>query len=247
VSARTFVIGDIHGDLDHLRTLIERLPLITREDTVVFLGDYLDRGPHSREVVRVVRALDLELGCNVIALRGNHEDAWLRVIDRGWPEFVMPPSNGCLATFQSYRDPARSDAMPSPEESASIFSGGFFPADVVDWMRSLPLFHEDEHGIYVHAGLIEKDGEFLHPSQTEPKSALLWTRSKAFFHDYRGKRVVIGHTATDLLPQELSQHTPEDPTDMWVSDHVIAIDTQCGKGGFLTAVELPSLTVYESR
>lgn len=247
MSARTFVIGDIHGDLDHLRKLIEKLPLITRKDTVVFLGDYVDRGPRSREVVRVVRALDLELGCNVVALRGNHEDAWLRVIDQGWPEFVMPPNNGCLATFRSYRAPDRRDVIPDAQESEGLFRGAFFPPDVIEWMRSLPLFHEDEHGIYVHAGLIEKDGKFLHPSETEPPTALLWTRSKAFFHDYDGKLVVIGHTATDLLPQELSKHTPEDPTDMWVSDHVIAIDTQCGKGGFLTAVELPSLAVYESR
>ena len=63
----------------------------------------------------------------------------------------------------------------------------------------------------------------------------------------RGKRVVFGHTTTDLLPPELSQYTPDDPKDLWAYENVIGIDTGCGRGGFLTAIELPSLTPYESR
>jgi serine/threonine protein phosphatase 1 len=76
---------------------------------------------------------------------------------------------------------------------------------------------------------------------------LLWLRTAEFFRSYRGKRIVVGHTTTDCLPPELSTYTPEDPTDMWVSESVLAIDTGCGKGGFLTAVELPAMKVYESR
>jgi serine/threonine protein phosphatase 1 len=59
--------------------------------------------------------------------------------------------------------------------------------------------------------------------------------------------VVCGHTSTDHLPPELSSFTPEDPLDMWAGEAVLVIDTGCGKGGFLTAVELPSVKVYESR
>lgn len=246
---RTFAIGDIHGDLDHLRLLLGKLPLIDAEDTVVFLGDYVDRGPRSMEVVRIVRALDLEVGCNVVCLRGNHEDAWLRVIDQGWPEFVMPPSNGCLATMRSYTGGpiAGDEEMPTKEEWEALFTGAFFPPDIVEWMKSLPHYYEDEHAIYVHAGLVDRDGGFAHPRETEPKAALLWTRSEAFFRDYRGKRVVVGHTKTDQLPPELSTYTVHDPEDLWAGVNVVATDTGCGKGGFLTAVEFPSGTVYESR
>lgn len=114
-------------------------------------------------------------------------------------------------------------------------------------MRSLPHWYEDEHAIYVHAGVIRRGDTWQHPRDTEPKSALLWTRSKELFTDYRGKRVVIGHTSTEYLPQELSTYTVDDPTNVFVSEHVLALDTGCGKGGFLTAVELPSLKVYASR
>lgn len=66
--------------------------------------------------------------------------------------------------------------------------------------------------------------------------------------DAGGKRVICGHTATEDLPVELSTYTPEDPTDLWYRGAVVAIDTRCGKeGGFLTALELPALKVYESR
>jgi serine/threonine protein phosphatase 1 len=114
-------------------------------------------------------------------------------------------------------------------------------------MRDLPHFYEDNHAIYVHAGLPKLSGGFPHPSEVKLKQALLWCRDEKFFRDYSGKLVVFGHTATALLPPELSSYTPEDPTDLWAGPHTVGIDTGCGKGGFLTGFELPAMRVYESR
>ena len=247
---RTFAIGDIHGELDHLRTLLSRLPDVGRGDTVVFMGDYVDRGPQSREVVEVVRGLDRDVGCNVVCLRGNHEDAWLKVIDEGWPGFVMPPGNGCLATLRSYTggDTSLGGGARTKEELLALLTGRFFPDETIAWFRGLHLWHEDEHAIYVHAGLtIDDEGRYPHPRYALNPTTLLWTRTEAFFRDYRGKRVVVGHTHTMDLPNELSTYTVDDPTDLWAGPAVVAIDTGCGREGFLTAVELPSMTVYESR
>lgn len=244
---RTFVIGDIHGEMDHLRRLMGRLPDVGASDTVVFLGDYVDRGPHSRAVVNAVRGLDRDTGCNVVCLRGNHEDAWLRVIDHGWPGFVLPPGNGCIAAFNSFRG-APADAMLSGEDYEALLTGRFLPPEVVTWFRGLPFWYEDEHAIYVHAGLgTDTEGRFVHPREAADPFALLWARTTAFFRDYRGKRVVVGHTHTMQLPPELSQHTVDDPTDVWAGPSVVALDTGCGRGGFLSALELPSMKVYESR
>lgn len=246
---RTFAIGDIHGDLDALTTLIDRLPPMDAQDTVVFLGDYVDRGPKSAQTVDFVRhQLPHRIPAKIVTLRGNHEDAWMRVVGQGWPEFVFPAGNGCLACLRSFTGgPAGDSAIPTHGELESMLRGKFFPPDVVEWMGTLPYFYEDQHAIYVHAGLPRKNGKWLHPSEVEDPIVLLWLRAREFFVDYRGKLVICGHTMTRTLPPELSLYTPEDPSDMWVGENVYAIDTGCGKGGFLTAIELPELLVYESR
>jgi serine/threonine protein phosphatase 1 len=247
--SRTFVIGDIHGDLEQLDVLLGRLPAAAAGDTVVFLGDYVDRGPASRQVVERVRALQASSPAHVITLRGNHEDAWLRVADRGWPEFILPAGNGCLPCLRSYTDtPWHEDDSPTAAEMKQMLKASFFPPEHLDWFRSLPHWFENEHAIYVHAGLPDDDhGGWQHPDQVEDRDILLWIRTRTFFTDYRGKPVVVGHTVTELLPPEFSTYTPEDPSDLWAGENVTAIDTGCGKGGFLTALELPSRAVYESR
>ncbi len=246
---RTFAIGDIHGDLCALECLLGRLPEAKASDTIVFTGDYLDRGPDSAGVIARVRQLQKDSLARVIALRGNHEDAWLRVIDSGWPEFLQPPGNGCLAAKRSFTGgplPAVGE-LPAAEERGVLLRGSFFPVDVVEWMRSLPCWFEDTYAIYVHAGLPRIGGQFAHPSKVPSPSMLLWLRDEDFFRNYRGKLVVFGHTATAYLPPELSTYTPEDPLDIWAGPCCVGLDTGAGKGGFLTALELPEMCVYESR
>ena len=252
MSSRTIAIGDIHGDLKALRTLLGLFPPLSEHDTLVFLGDYIDRGPRSAQVIRFLREeLPEHTAAKIVCLRGNHEDAWLRVIDRGWDAFVMPPSNGCLACLRSFTG----GPVPKPEERAAdddeldaLYNGTFFPKDVVEWMRALPHWYEDDHAIYVHAGLPQTEaGQFLHPSKVTNKRKLLWLRTEEFFRDYRGKLVVFGHTVTTTLPEDLSSFTPDDPTDLWAGEACVGIDTGAGKGGFLTAIELPEGIVWESR
>lgn len=247
--SRTFAIGDIHGDLAALEKLFSRLPRLEANDTVVFVGDYLDRGPSSAQVVQFVRDLAKKGPSKVVALRGNHEDAWLRVIERGWPEFVLPPGNGCLAAMRSFTGGPmpEPDERPKMTEEKKLMTGAFFPPDVVEWMRGLPFFHEDDHAIYVHAGLPRGENGFQHPATCDSPAALLWMRDEHFFRNYRGKLVVFGHTATAYLPPELSTYTPEDPLDIWAGPCCVGLDTGAGKGGFLTAIELPRMHVYESR
>jgi serine/threonine protein phosphatase 1 len=78
----------------------------------------------------------------------------------------------------------------------------------------------------------------------------MWGREPDFFANYRGKTVVFGHTPTADLP--LDHVGPvgklfDDPGDVWLRGNLVGIDTGCGKGGFLSAIELPAGRVYESR
>ena len=249
MAGRTFAIGDVHGDLAALERLFAKLPPLDERDTIVFAGDYVDRGPRSAQVIEYVRKrLPARTRARIVTLRGNHEDGWLRVASGGWPEFVIPESNGCLATLRSYKDaPYAEGDRPTKQEYDEMLLASFFPEEDLEWMSALPFWYEDDHAIYVHAGLVKDGRRWLHPGEVSNKSILLWVRTMDFFQNYRGKRVVCGHTSTDHLPPELSSYTPEDPTDMWVYESVMVIDTGCGKGGFLTALELPAVRTYESR
>lgn len=241
---RTFAVGDVHGDVEALYRLLGRLPDLDGDDTLVFLGDYLDRGLHSAEVVMLVRQkLASHTPAKVVTLRGNHEDAWLQVIDEGLPGFVLPHSNGCRACLRSFLPGVHED-----DEEDLLLSGSFLPPEVVAWMRGLPYWYEDAHAVYVHAGIPEQDGHWPHPSEVADQRLLLWTRSRSFIREYDGKTTVVGHTVTRSLPPELSAYTPGDPEDLyWAGKAAYCIDTGAGKNGFLTALELPSMQVYESR
>jgi len=249
--SRTIAIGDIHGDLQALLVLLGRLPPLASDDTLVFLGDYVDRGPQSKQTVEFLRqTLPSETPARIVTLMGNHEDGWLRhTREGGWPEFVVPQSNGCMECVRSFLNTTAplDGGSPSAEEYQALLLGTALPEDVLAWMAALPQWFEDNNAIYVHGCLPQEDGRWLHPGELKDCRPLMWKRSEAFFRDYQGKRVVCGHTPVTSLPQELSEYTPLDPTDLYLHQGVLAIDTGCGKGGFLTAVELPAGRVYESR
>jgi len=253
VPGRTLVIGDIHGDLAALERLLDKLPALDESDTMVFLGDYVDRGPHSAGVVALVRALEEEGPAHVVCLRGNHEDRWIDSYEKPDAPFLVQVGNGCSATYRSFSGgpPLNSleEGLDISEYPKMLAVSSWLPADVVEWMRSLRLFYEDEHAIYVHAGL-ERDGAggWKSAQESDPQS-VLWMREPSFFSGYRGKRLVFGHTPVGELP------LPDPPASgpdgaapgVWIHDTLIGIDTGSGKGGFLSAIELPALRVFESR
>ncbi len=244
---RTIVIGDIHGELGHLDRLLHRLPELGADDTVVFLGDYVDRGPSSRQVIERVEAFRRAFAGTCVTLRGNHEDGWIDCFDKPDPGFLLPAGNGCVETMLSFVD---CTGLSDTDRAAKLFDlHAWMPASVIAWMRALPIWYEDEHAIYVHAGLDGKKPDWKSPADSRPQ-ALLWTRNSDFWVTYEGKRLVFGHTPTIILPNDhlnWLQQIFDDKKDIWFRDDLVGVDTACGKGGFLSAVELPSRKIYESR
>ncbi len=251
---RTFAIGDIHGDAGALDEVMARMPKLTADDTIVFLGDYIDRGPDSRGVIERVAALPKQTQAAVVTLRGNHEDAWLRCLED--PDaamaFLLPPGNGCGQMFRSVMGRPRlkeDDELGQEELSEMLDVRRWFPSPLADWLRELPHWYEDDHAIYVHAGLDGEGHEWKHPRDSRLKP-LLWMREPDFYANYKGKRVVFGHTSVKDLPRD--HESPEarehgDAYDVWWRGDLCGIDTGCGKGGHLSVLELPSLRIYESR
>lgn len=250
----TWAVGDIHGDLAALERVLEQLlPRLRPDDTLVFLGDYVDRGPDSKKVVERVRGLaDGASPCQVIALRGNHEDTWARCFESPNPAFLLHRGNGCAATWRSYtgRPEGGPDDEMSDDEILSLLDvSRWLPPDVAAWMAARPAWYEDAHAIYVHAGLDGQDHHWAHPSEGREKP-LFWMREPDFFTGYRGKRVVFGHTRTRDLPTDhlgFFRRLLDDAADVWRRGDLIGVDTGAGMGGFLSAVRLPDIEIIESR
>jgi serine/threonine protein phosphatase 1 len=253
VTARTVVIGDIHGDLPALERLLARLPALGAEDTLVFLGDYVDRGPDPRGVVERVRAIQAAGPQRTITLRGNHEDKWADCFARPDANFLLPVGNGCANTYRSFTggDPIDlEEGLPSDEFVRFLDVPAWLPREVAEWFASLPLHYEDEHAVYVHACLEPDDRDGWKSASESQPASLLWGREPSFFRAYEGKRVIFGHTLTRELPTgHLGKlgRLFDDPADVWFRGPLIGLDTGAGKDGCLSAIELPSLTVYTSR
>jgi serine/threonine protein phosphatase 1 len=178
----TYAIGDIHGALHKLETLVARCLAHAdgRAPSFVFVGDYIDRGPRSSGVIRYLMELAEKRPGNVVTLMGNHEAMLLAIIDGKFAAEDWLWQGG-MQTLQSY-DVA--DARDLPREH-------------VDWMRALRLSHDDGRRFFVHAGV-----DPARPLDAQVERDLLWIREPFLSHgrDY-GRLIVHGHTpVADGIP-----------------------------------------------
>jgi serine/threonine protein phosphatase 1 len=170
-----YAVGDIHGCLDKLKNLVGRCEQHAgeRPATFVFLGDFIDRGPHSSGVVGFLIDLQARLPERVIALKGNHEAMALAVFDGTGP-LRLWYSQGGAATLESY-------GITRPSE---------LPRQHVDWLRSLRLSFDDGRRLFVHAGVDPN-----RPLDAQDEYDLLWIREPFLSEDRDyGRLIVHGHT-----------------------------------------------------
>ena len=174
--SKTCIIGDIHGCLNSLH---EILKLIEGEaDTFVFLGDYIDRGSESREVVENILEFKKKHR-NVITLLGNHEIMLINYL-RGYDDGTFLRAGG-KETLISYGIKPKI----KPEKAAQLF-----PEEHIHFFNELPLLWENEHAIYAHAGI--EPGVHL---SRQVSSYCLWARDEFIRTPYKfTKPVVFGHT-----------------------------------------------------
>jgi serine/threonine protein phosphatase 1 len=233
---KTFVVGDIHGRCAQLLTLLDMLPRDPETDTLVFLGDLIDRGADAPGCVSHIQKLTRENPQRVICLRGNHEQMLMDFL-KGYSNVWLTAVAGGERTFEQYTGQSvRVDSEKDLEEMRSIFERAF-PAEHLAFMRDLPFYYEDEFAIYVHAGL----DEGKHPSESSPIS-LLWMRDMDFYKNYRGKPCVFGHTPTPLLPLRgrLGRH------GIYISHSAVGLDTGYNHVSPLSCLSLPDFNLYQS-
>jgi serine/threonine protein phosphatase 1 len=216
-------IGDIHGCLAPLRLLVERLP---PHETLVFLGDYIDRGPYSSGVIRYLRKVAKDRPCRF--LKGNHEDLMERAIAD--PQAIEAwLINGGGATLTSYGVDWR--------EWSRAAGRGVFLAKDRPFFDGLELYVEDADSIYVHAGLDPHE-----PDLTKQKpEVMMWVRERFFRNAalWKGKQVFFGHTPTRGMGLPA--------TEIFHDRRLYGIDTGCVYGGALTAIDSRTREIFQER
>lgn len=196
---RTYVMGDIHGDLD---SMLDRFDdflndgMDLTKDLFVQLGDIIDGGKDSAACVEFLRNVQKLSGEHVVVLLGNHEWMLLRAIGRklGERKFDLWWKQGGAETYRSYFPEFQRDVDFMQSEAFRQVLICFQPVEGmmrdVAWFKSLPTLHETDDAIFVHAGLL--DGS---PDNT-PTFERLWIRKEFHESNYDwGKVVVYGHTA----------------------------------------------------
>lgn len=191
-----YAIGDIHGQIDMLHAALELIHGDGGADAhVVFLGDYVDRGPDSRAVVQVLIDSAAE-GRNWVMLKGNHDRYLTRFLDaktvndsRTRPDLMwLNPLLGGDKTLASYGVSALDGDPVDPIHIAALAA---VPDAHRRFLTDLPLFHRTEDILFVHAGI--RPGVAL---TDQVEDDLIWIRD-GFLDDPRdyGHLVVHGHTA----------------------------------------------------
>jgi len=226
-TGRLIAIGDLHGFLAGLNRLLEILNPCAA-DQLVFLGDYIDRGPDSYGVIERLLALR-EQYPNTIFLRGNHDQWLLNWLFGDDDTFLYL---GGRQTWQSY---ARAFAL-SPEQwpmEPKLFLERL-PGPHLKFLDETRLSYERDGCIFVHAGLDPAIAEL-------PKQNLytLLMGHRDFFQarDF-GCKVVVGHTSTQIFRRD---------SPVFLPSGIIMVDTSCERTGLLSAVEPVTGIIYQAQ
>jgi calcineurin-like phosphoesterase family protein len=212
---RLFAVGDIHGCVDELRAMLNAIGP-ARGDTVVFVGDYVDRGPSARDVIELL--LDCRRGeAEFVFLKGNHEDMMLSFV--GLPghygeSFLF---NGGAPTLESY-------GVPETEGQTALER---IPAEHMEFLQSLATSYLHPPYLFVHAGISP-----LRQLEEQSVEDMLWIRQEFIFNPHQlGSTVVFGHTPMRAVMVDLP--------------YKLGIDTGLVYGGKLSCVEFNEGVLYQ--
>jgi serine/threonine protein phosphatase 1 len=208
LSSRVIAIGDMHGCAKALRALVEII-LPRPDDTLVILGDCVDRGPDSREVIDEL--LSLRERCRLVPLLGNHEEMMLNFLDG-----KQQPDNwldvGGAATVESYRG---NDGKLFPPPDAQV-----------DYIRTWGDFYETSSHFFAHANY-EPDRRLAE----QHWQTMRWQSLKSCTPGphLSGKTAVVGHTS--LKDGEVLNlgHLICIDTYCWGGGWLTALDTATGQ------------------
>jgi serine/threonine protein phosphatase 1 len=225
---RVYAVGDVHGCLAELDQLLAMIKDDLKEHPVkshhiIFLGDYVDRGPDSAGVINRLIALQ-KTQTNVVCLKGNHEDKFIEYLNN--PKKLAPAffAYGGIETAQSYG--INTKLLEEPLENAMII--GMQILDVItnahmEFLIKLPSSNSIGDYFFCHAGI--RPGVKL---KDQSSHDLMWIRQDFLYHPNLHKKIIVhGHTP-NFEPEVMSNR--------------INVDTKCYDSGVLSCLVLQKKT-----
>jgi serine/threonine protein phosphatase 1 len=226
----TYAIADLHGRFDLLTDALAKIAEHAggASGTVLTLGDYVDRGPESRQIIERLM-LGLTDGWRLICLKGNHEDIMWQTC-RVLPSASWWLQNGGGQTLLSYG-----------HERQGPLNLSVVPDAHLDWIAGLPLMHVDRHRVFVHAGVDPSvpldEQEALTGIHGEQK--VIWRRyAKDDARGHDARHVVHGHEQYEDGPLCLAGRTDLDTFAWYTGRLVVGVFDDDVAGGPIEIIEV---------
>lgn len=207
--SKIYALTDIHGYFDILKETMKKVDL-SDDNKLIFLGDYIDGGPHSRQTLEHLYNLQKQFPENVIVLRGNHEDMFVDWFENNVNIGILQEDEG-LNTLKTFlKDNQFDNIVNYLRTGKTLYEINNIVKkyikknyhELIKWLKELPLYYETEKQIFVHAGVDEEAGEYWKLTTEDYYFTGKYPATKGQFI----KDIIAGHIGTSALAEDKNFH-----------------------------------------
>lgn len=229
---RVLAIGDVHGMYEKLIKLMDKIRFNPDEDLLIFLGDYIDRGPDPGRCLQYIFALQQQYPDVVVCLMGNHE-----VMMSSYFMQKRGSYNNLIVDYAgSWLDNGGLETLKQLDEMDEGTK-----EELLQWVMNLPVKYQYQDYFFCHAG-VDPDV----PLTMQNEFDMLWRRQQ-WWEQYKGEEtLVVGHTPVQKV-MKLTGKERRTPKPLFLTNHVIMCDTGAYmSGGKLSCVDVLAGKVWQA-
>jgi serine/threonine protein phosphatase 1 len=230
--SRVLAIGDVHGMYEKLIKLMDKIRFNPDEDLLIFLGDYIDRGPDPGRCLQYIFALQQQYPDVVVCLMGNHE-----VMMSSYFMQKRGSYNNLIVDYAgSWLDNGGLETLKQLDEMDEGTK-----EELLQWVMNLPVKYQYQDYFFCHAG-VDPDV----PLAVQNEFDMLWRRQQ-WWEQYKGlETLVVGHTPVQKV-MKLTGKERHTPKPLFLANHVIMCDTGAYmSGGKLSCVDVLAGKVWQA-
>lgn len=230
--SRVLAIGDVHGMYEKLIKLMDKIRFNPDEDLLIFLGDYIDRGPDPGRCLQYIFALQQQYPDVVVCLMGNHE-----VMMSSYFMQKRGSYNNLIVDYAgSWLDNGGLETLKQLDEMDADTK-----EELLHWVMNLPVKYQYQDYFFCHAG-VDPDV----PLAVQNEFDMLWRRQQ-WWEQYKGEEtLVVGHTPVQKV-MKLTGKERRTPKPLFLANHVIMCDTGAYmSGGKLSCVDVLAGKVWQA-